>query len=191
MALPRSEPVPGSIDDYRNRLLRHEAKWEIITLSTGEYHCSWVNPDTGSVEQVKIPRGFNPHDARDVTFDNTKETCKIEYAENASLTMPTSLFRALRAEIQAPRSIGIPIEDLEAILRNKRFPGPVPLKMKKAWSALLGGKETVPEIADTSGIVKDTAYKYVDLWLEYNIVLRNGPRVSLHPDIYHSTKTED
>ena len=183
--------MPGTTDDCRNRLLRHEANWEIIRLNTGEYHCSWVNPETGTVEQLKIPKGFNPHYTRDITFDETKETCKIDYAENASLTIATSLFRALRANIPSPRPIRIPVEDLEAILRNQRFPGPVRLKMKKAWSALLGGNETVLEIARASGIGKDTAYEYVDLWHEYDIVLRNGPRVSLHPDIYNLTKTED
>ncbi len=189
--MPLSEPAPGTIDDYRNRLLRHEAKWEIITLGTGEYHCSWVNPYTGSAEQIKIPKEFNPHDPRDIAFDETKETCTIKYAENASLTIATSLFRALRAEIQAPRPKRIHIEDLRGILRSKHFSGPVPVKMKRAWSALLEGKDTVPQIADTSGVSKDTAYKYLDLWLKYDIVLLNGPHVSLHPDLSSSTKTDD
>src|SRR5207244_2750825 len=139
--LPGNGRRPGSSDDNLDRLLRHEAKWEIVRLTAGDYHCSWVNPETRRIEQLKIPKGFNPHDIRGISFSETKETCEIEWAENASLPLPTSLFRALKAEIQAPKKKRIPIEDLEAIMRKKGYSGPVRREMKKAWAAVLDGKE--------------------------------------------------
>ena len=180
----------GSPDDKLDPSLHHEANWEIVRLSEGDYDCSRVNPETGKSEQIRIPKGFNPHNIRGISFNSTKETCKVEWAENASLPLPTSLFRALKAEIQAPKRKRIPIEDLEAILRRKQYSGPVRREMKKAWAELLAGKETVLQIALGSGISKQSVYKYRDLWLDYNIVLLNGPQLRPHPDLFELTVTE-
>src|SRR5207249_731820 len=124
------------------------------------------------------------------SFDETKETCRVEWAGNAYLTLPTSLFRALKAEIQPPRRKSIPVEDLKAILRRKGYAGPVRLENQKAWASLLGGCETVPQIATAAKISKESAYKYRDMWLKYGIVLVNGEQVSPHPEIRNLTGTE-
>src|SRR2546425_12549038 len=115
VALTSPEAISGTPDDYRARWLRLEAKWEIIPLDSGQHHCSWVNPETGKVEQVIIPRGFNPHTIHNISFNEMKETCTVEWAGNSPLTLPTSLFRALKAAISSPRKKPIPIEDLKAI----------------------------------------------------------------------------
>ena len=55
---------------------------------------------------------------------------------------------------------------------------------------LLAGKETVLQIALGSGISKQSVYKYRDLWLDYYIVLLNGPQLRPHPDLFELTVTE-